>query len=74
MVIDAELNRDDHDSIHRNCDRKGTKTTLCQNWPSNQIKLVVKTKNTYNTSKNVLEVGTLAHRVGVTQAYITLED
>jgi hypothetical protein len=44
VVIDAELGREDHGSIPRNCDREGAGTTWCQNWPPNQIQLVVKTK------------------------------
>jgi hypothetical protein len=41
VVIDAELGREDHGSIPRNCDREGAETTWCQNWPPNQTKLVV---------------------------------
>jgi hypothetical protein len=44
VVIGAEIGRDDHGSIPRNCDREGAGTTWCQNWPPNQIKLVVKAK------------------------------
>jgi hypothetical protein len=42
MMIDAELGREDHSSILRNCDREGAETTWYQNWFSNQIKLLVK--------------------------------
>jgi hypothetical protein len=42
VVIDAAFGSEDHGSTPRNCDRKGAGTTWCQNWPSNQIKMVVK--------------------------------
>jgi hypothetical protein len=32
VVIGAELGREDHGSIPRNCDREGAGTTWCQNW------------------------------------------
>jgi hypothetical protein len=32
VVIDTELDREDHGSIRRNYDREGAKTTWCQNW------------------------------------------
>jgi hypothetical protein len=46
-VIDTELDREDHESIPCNCNRDGTETTWCQNWPPNQIKLVLKTTKNY---------------------------
>jgi hypothetical protein len=39
---DAEFDREDHSSIICNCNQKRAETTWCQNWPLNQIKLVVK--------------------------------
>jgi hypothetical protein len=44
MVIDAEFDKEDHSSIFCNCDREEVETTWCQNYPLNQIKLVVKAK------------------------------
>jgi hypothetical protein len=44
-MIDAELGKDDHGSILRNCDWEGSETTWYQNWLPNQIQLVVQTKN-----------------------------
>jgi hypothetical protein len=46
VVIDDELGREDHSSIPRNCNREKAGTTWCQNWPPNQINLVVKAKKT----------------------------
>jgi hypothetical protein len=31
-VIGAELGREDHGSIPRNCNQEGAETTWCQNW------------------------------------------
>jgi hypothetical protein len=44
VVINVELGREGHSSIPRNCDREGAETTWCQNWPPNQIKLMMKVK------------------------------
>jgi phage terminase large subunit-like protein len=44
VVIGAELDMENPGSIRRNCDQEGAETTWYQNWPPNQIQLVVKTK------------------------------
>jgi hypothetical protein len=51
VLIDAELVRENHGSIPHNCDRNEAQTTWCQNWPPNQIKLVVKKNSCNKTSR-----------------------
>jgi hypothetical protein len=52
-VIDAELGRENHSSIPRNYDQRGwIIITWYQNWPLNQIKLMVEKKKVF-ASNNI---------------------
>jgi hypothetical protein len=44
-MINAELDKKDHDSISNNYDWEGTETTWCQNKPLDRIKLEMKKKS-----------------------------
>jgi aspartokinase len=50
VVIDAELGRENYGLIPRDCDWEEVGTTWCQNWPPNQILVVVKAKKQKNTN------------------------